>query len=155
MLDAFVVSLPVLKDHNLAGVSLGMKNFFGAIHNPNKYHDNHCDPFVAEVFDVPLVRQKHRLTVIDALRGLNAPALSPDGKRVAYAAEDNGAGEIWVQDLAGGTRTRLTFTPADESQPDRIGGREGHGEAGLQDQCHAAGGPHVERELPARDGARA
>ena len=38
-----LISVPVLKDHNLAGVSLGMKNFFGAIHNPNKYHPNKYD----------------------------------------------------------------------------------------------------------------
>ncbi|MGB6339903.1 MAG: DUF362 domain-containing protein, partial [Candidatus Aminicenantaceae bacterium] len=34
------VSLAILKDHGLAGVTAGMKNYFGAIHNPNKYHDN-------------------------------------------------------------------------------------------------------------------
>jgi uncharacterized protein (DUF362 family) len=61
------VSLALLKDHGLAGVTAGMKNYFGAIHNPNKYHDSHCDPFVAEVFAAPQVRGKHRLTVLDAL----------------------------------------------------------------------------------------
>ncbi len=61
------VSLPVLKDHGLAGITAGMKNYFGAIHNPNKYHDSHCDPFVADLFDAPPVKSKHRLTVIDAL----------------------------------------------------------------------------------------
>lgn len=61
------VSLAILKDHGLAGVTAGMKNYFGAIHNPNKYHDYHCDPFVAEVFDSPPVRSKHRLSILDAL----------------------------------------------------------------------------------------
>jgi len=61
------VSFAVLKDHGLAGVTAGMKNYFGAIHNPNKYHDDHCDPFVAEVFDAPPIRTRHRLTVLDAL----------------------------------------------------------------------------------------
>jgi uncharacterized protein (DUF362 family) len=62
------VSLAVLKDHGLAGVTGGLKNYFGAIHNPNKYHDNHCDPYVAEVFDCAPVKRKHRLTVLDALK---------------------------------------------------------------------------------------
>ena len=62
-------------------------------------------------------------TVVDGLRGLSTPSLSPDGTRVAYAAEENGAGEIWIQDLAGGTRTRLTFTQADESWPVWIPGQ--------------------------------
>jgi uncharacterized protein (DUF362 family) len=61
------ISLAILKDHGLAGVTAGMKNYFGAIHNPNKYHDDRCDPFVAQVFDAPPVKSRHRLTVIDAL----------------------------------------------------------------------------------------
>ncbi len=61
------ISLAILKDHGLAGVTAGMKNYFGAIHNPNKYHDTHCDPFVAEVFDTPPVKSRHRLTILDAL----------------------------------------------------------------------------------------
>jgi uncharacterized protein (DUF362 family) len=61
------ISLAILKDHGLAGVTAGMKNYFGAIHNPNKYHDDRCNPFVAEVFDAPPVRSRHRLTVLDAL----------------------------------------------------------------------------------------
>ena len=62
------ISLAILKDHGLAGITAGMKNYFGAIHNPNKYHDDHCDPYVAEVFESAPVKGKHRLTVIDALR---------------------------------------------------------------------------------------
>ena len=62
------ISLAILKDHGLAGVTAGMKNYFGAIHNPNKYHDHNCDPFIAELFDVPAVKDKHRLSVLDALR---------------------------------------------------------------------------------------
>jgi uncharacterized protein (DUF362 family) len=61
------VSLAILKDHGLAGVTASLKNYFGAIHNPNKYHDSHCDPYVAEVFDAPPVKHKHRLSVLDAL----------------------------------------------------------------------------------------
>lgn len=61
-----LISVPVLKDHNLAGVSLGIKNFYGAIHNPNKYHENNCDPFAADIVSHPLIRAKWKLTVIDA-----------------------------------------------------------------------------------------
>ena len=39
----------VLKDHDLAGVSLAMKNWYGVVHNPNKLHDDDCDPFVADL----------------------------------------------------------------------------------------------------------
>lgn len=61
------ISLAVLKDHGTAGLTAGMKNYFGAVHNPNKYHDTNCDPYVAELFDAPPVKSKHRLTVLDAL----------------------------------------------------------------------------------------
>jgi uncharacterized protein (DUF362 family) len=61
------ISLAILKDHGLAGVTAGMKNYFGAIHNPNKYHDSHCDPFVAELFDTSIIKQKHRISILDAL----------------------------------------------------------------------------------------
>jgi uncharacterized protein (DUF362 family) len=63
-----LISVPVLKDHNLAGVSLGMKNFYGAIHNPNKYHNYNCDPFIADVVSHDYIRPKWRLTVCDATR---------------------------------------------------------------------------------------
>jgi uncharacterized protein (DUF362 family) len=62
-----VVSLALLKDHGTAGVTAGLKNYYGAIHNPNKYHDTGCDPYVAELFDTPLIKAKHRLTIIDGL----------------------------------------------------------------------------------------
>ena len=61
-----LVSFGVLKDHDLAGVSGGMKNWYGVIHNPNKYHDNNCDPFVADVVRHPHIRSKLRLTILDA-----------------------------------------------------------------------------------------
>jgi uncharacterized protein (DUF362 family) len=61
------VSLAVLKDHGMAGITAGMKNYFGTVHNPNKYHDSNCNPFVAELFDTALIKLKHRLTILDAL----------------------------------------------------------------------------------------
>lgn len=66
MVDASI-SLAVLKDHGLAGITAGMKNYFGAVHNPNKYHESGCDPFVAELFDCPQIKTKHRLTILDCL----------------------------------------------------------------------------------------
>jgi uncharacterized protein (DUF362 family) len=61
------ISLAILKDHGLAGITAGMKNYYGAIHNPNKYHDSRCNPYVAELFDSGPVKKKHRLSILDAL----------------------------------------------------------------------------------------
>jgi len=62
-----VINLPVLKDHGIVGVTMALKNLFGAIHNPNKYHINAGDPYVADVFAMPAIRKKVRLTICDAL----------------------------------------------------------------------------------------
>jgi uncharacterized protein (DUF362 family) len=62
-----VINLPVLKDHGIVGVTLALKNMFGAIHNPNKYHTNAGDPYVADVNMFPPIRQKVRLTLCDGL----------------------------------------------------------------------------------------
>jgi len=63
-----LVSAAVLKDHNLAGLTAVMKNFYGAIHNPNKYHDNNCSPFIADVFAQQPIRSRFRLALCDATR---------------------------------------------------------------------------------------
>ena len=62
-----VINLPVLKDHGIAGVTLAMKNMFGAIHNPNKYHLNVGDPYIPDVYMLPSIRNKIRLTICDAI----------------------------------------------------------------------------------------
>jgi uncharacterized protein (DUF362 family) len=60
-----VISCAVLKDHAIAGVTLSLKNWFGAVHNPNKMHDDGCAPFVAALPLVPLIHSKLRLNVVD------------------------------------------------------------------------------------------
>jgi uncharacterized protein (DUF362 family) len=74
-----LINVPVLKDHDLSGVSIGMKNFYGAIYNPNKFHQNNCDPYVAELSTHPLIKNKLRLIVCDASRVQvnNGPAFFP------------------------------------------------------------------------------
>jgi len=62
------INLPVLKDHSVAGLSAGMKNMFGAVNNPNKYHGNNCDPYAADINNLAPIKDKHRLTITDAAR---------------------------------------------------------------------------------------
>ncbi len=62
-----LINFGVLKDHNLAGLSVGLKNLFGLIHNPNKYHDDNCNPFVAHTLEAPPVLARLRLTFCDGM----------------------------------------------------------------------------------------
>jgi uncharacterized protein (DUF362 family) len=36
------------------------------IHNPNKYHPNGCNPYIADLNMLPAIRTKMRLTICDA-----------------------------------------------------------------------------------------
>jgi uncharacterized protein (DUF362 family) len=71
ILDEYIsaqLNLPVLKDHGLSGITCSLKNSFGVIHNPNKYHDNGCDPFIADLNALPQIRDKQKLVICDAMR---------------------------------------------------------------------------------------
>jgi uncharacterized protein (DUF362 family) len=61
-----MINLPILKDHEGAGVTIAMKNMYGVIHNPNKCHPNGCDPYVADLNMLPDIRSKMRVTICDA-----------------------------------------------------------------------------------------
>lgn len=62
-----IINLPNLKDHSIAGVTISLKSMFGAIHNPNKYHLNVGDPYIADVNMLPSLRGKIRLNICDAV----------------------------------------------------------------------------------------
>lgn len=61
----YLINFGVLKDHDLAGISVGLKNYYGLINNPNKYHKNNCSPYVAHLANHPFIKNKHILTIID------------------------------------------------------------------------------------------
>lgn len=75
-----LINVPVLKDHDGAGVSIALKNMYGAINNPNKYHPDGCNPFVADVNMLPAIRGKLRLHICDATSACyeGGPAFKPE-----------------------------------------------------------------------------
>lgn len=59
-----------------------------------------------------------RLTLFySSLAPTRDPAISPDGKMLAFAAEENGRVDLYVSRVAGGARVRLTDDGAQKSEP--------------------------------------
>jgi uncharacterized protein (DUF362 family) len=75
-----LINLPVLKDHDGAGVTIALKNMYGAIHNPNKYHPNGCDPYVADLNMLPEIRSRMKLAICDATTAMyeGGPGFKPE-----------------------------------------------------------------------------
>jgi len=63
-----LVSVGVVKDHDLSGISCGAKNLYGCIHNPNKYHDGNCDPYLPDLLSSRPIKDKLRFTILDATK---------------------------------------------------------------------------------------
>jgi len=121
-----LVSFGVVKDHDLAGVSAGLKNLYGLIHNPNKYHDHNCDPYVADVLNHPWVRGKLRLVVLDGVTAQchGGPAWRPDTMwplGLVAASTDPVAADAWAWRVIDEERKRRGMpTLADAKRPPRF-----------------------------------
>lgn len=78
--SSVLINLPVLKDHDGAGVTIALKNMYGVIHNPNKYHPDGCNPYVADVNMLPEIRTRMRLTICDATTAIyeGGPGYKPE-----------------------------------------------------------------------------
>ena len=49
---------------------------------------------------------------------IDGPEISPDGRRIAYAATDGGNVDLWILDLEDGSRSRLTVEPSLDFDPE-------------------------------------
>jgi hypothetical protein len=106
-----LIGFGVVKDHDLSGVSASLKNWYGVIHNPNKYHDNNCDPYLADVCNHPFVRGKLRLTVLDGVVAQchGGPAFRPDATfplGLVAASTDPVALDAWAWGVIDAERER-------------------------------------------------
>lgn len=75
-----LVNAPILKDHGISGITNACKNHYGSFDNPGAHHGNNCDPYLADLNALPVIRQKTRLIVCDAIRPIadGGPGLRPD-----------------------------------------------------------------------------
>lgn len=63
-----LINLPVMKSHSAAGISITLKNHYGSFDRPEKCHANGCDPYIADLNAVPLIKNKTKLIIVDATR---------------------------------------------------------------------------------------
>jgi uncharacterized protein (DUF362 family) len=78
-----LINLGVLKHHDLSGISVAMKNLFGVIHNPNRYHfDVHNDPYLPDLCLHPYLKNTLRLHICDGFAAQydGGPAYSPKSR---------------------------------------------------------------------------
>jgi uncharacterized protein (DUF362 family) len=77
---AMVINLPILKDHSMAGVTFAMKSMYGVVERPQDLHANGCNPGVADLNAMPVVRDKIKLTIGDAMSSVyeGGPGFHPE-----------------------------------------------------------------------------
>jgi uncharacterized protein (DUF362 family) len=77
---AMVINLPILKDHEMAGITFSMKNMYGVPDKPFLLHANNCNPAVADLNAIPVVREKVVFTIGDAISSVydGGPGFHPE-----------------------------------------------------------------------------
>jgi uncharacterized protein (DUF362 family) len=77
---SMVIGLPILKDHSMSGMTFAMKNMYGVVDRPFTLHGGGCNPGVADLNCIPVVRQKVRFTIGDALSSVydGGPSFRPE-----------------------------------------------------------------------------
>ncbi len=77
---AVVINVPILKDHDMAGMTFSMKNMYGAVDRPDTLHGNNCNPAVADLNCIPQIREKVCITIGDATSSVyqGGPGFRPE-----------------------------------------------------------------------------
>ncbi|MGO8757811.1 MAG: DUF362 domain-containing protein [Terracidiphilus sp.] len=77
---AMTINLPILKDHELAGVTFSMKNMYGVVDKPFLLHADGCNPAVADLNCIPAIREKVWFTIGDAISSVydGGPGFHPE-----------------------------------------------------------------------------
>jgi hypothetical protein len=66
-----LVNVGTLRADAIAGMSGCLKNItYGLIKHPARFYDNHCSPYIADIYALPAIKNKVRLNVLSALRVL-------------------------------------------------------------------------------------
>ena len=100
-----LLNVPFLKDHRALGLSCGMANMaLGLVSNPGEFLQDGGDPGVAELCACDQIRKKHRLTLVNAIRGIY-----DGGPRLAEGKAWNQASIVAATDFVAADRVALNL----------------------------------------------
>jgi uncharacterized protein (DUF362 family) len=123
-----LINLPVLKDHQSAGVTLALKNLsHGFVNNCWRSHStptlNACGAFIPAVVNLPVIRQKTVLHILDGIKGLyhGGPGADPrfvwEHKTLYFATDPVALDRIGWQAIDG-KRRQAGMSAVAEAAPD-------------------------------------
>jgi len=125
-----LVSVPVLKDHQSAGVTLALKNLsHGLVNNVNRSHSssslNACNAFIPAVVAMPVIRNKAVLHILDGVKGVyhGGPTSKPQfvwEHKTLYFATDPVALDHIGWDVIDAKRVSVGMKKLVESVPDQF-----------------------------------
>jgi uncharacterized protein (DUF362 family) len=125
-----LINLPVLKDHQSAGVTLALKNLsHGLVNNVSRSHSsstlNVCGAFIPAVVSLPIIRDKSVLHILDGIKGLyhGGPFARPQfvwEHRTLYFATDPVALDRIGWKAIDKKRVAAGLKPIAEAQPDEF-----------------------------------
>ncbi|TAM81926.1 MAG: DUF362 domain-containing protein [Acidobacteria bacterium] len=125
-----LVNVPVLKDHQSAGVTLALKNLsHGLVNNVSRSHSsstlNACNTFIPAVVSLPVIRNKAVLHILDGVKGLydGGPGARPQfvwEHRTIYFATDPVALDHIGWEVIDAKRASVGMKKIFESTPDKF-----------------------------------
>jgi uncharacterized protein (DUF362 family) len=123
-----LINLAVLKDHQSAGVTLALKNLsHGLVNNVYRSHStptlNACGTFIPAVVNLPVIRQKTVLQILDGIKALyhggpGANARFVWENKTLYFATDPVALDRIGWKIIDGKRVQMGMRPVAEAEPD-------------------------------------
>lgn len=124
-----LINLPVLKDHQSAGVTLSLKNLsHGLVNNVCRSHStitlNACGSFIPAVVSMPVIRNKVVLNILDGVKGLyhGGPGSRPEfvwEHKMLYFATDPVALDHICWKAVDQKRVAMGLKPVAEDRPDK------------------------------------
>jgi Domain of unknown function (DUF362) len=132
-----LINLPVLKSHNAAGVTLALKNLsHGLVNNVSRTHDGpdlRYTDFIPAVVNMPVIRQKTVLNILDGTKGLchGGPGMTTAMARyiwdhnTMYFATDPVALDVIGRGVIEAQRKELGLWPPAAAHRERRKGRPG------------------------------